>query len=678
MRPLHPRSFRRLLIFRLLLLGIPILLIGQYITLRKARTGLLETARQNLTNSAIHKAEFLQQNSDILVRKTQLLAQAHPLQGDDLADIESVFSQFTLQTPLSTTCAQLLDAKTLAVLVSTCSQPTPIPEVTFPQSIAQSSPTPFSLVAITSKPVDAPKNNRPNRHAQVEMTWAAPVYTANQALKSIVVFQAQLSQLENINARSLVGYTVVLDESGTFAIHPDPGLEGQPISALRESDRFQSILRNAQSGRQATLHLFNFLPSYHEWLAGYSKLNLQVAPEESQQWTVLAVTPLDHALQGLADIRNVLILLTLGLLTTQVLLVLYLAQRLSMPIERLCQFAHEIQDLSHFKEVPQNFQVWELNHLARVFNGMMKRLEQKVHELHHAWQESQLANQLKSQFLANTSHELRTPLNAIIGCIRLVRDGCCDSEEETQEFLDTADQAAVHLLGIINDILDIAKIESGTLEVNLATLDTRQVVEDVVNLQALQFQQKGLTLCCHQSDEPLWVMADPAKLKQVVLNIVYNAIKFTERGEITINTHLELEKTADSAIPWPADVNLPTPFPRVVVSVSDTGIGIAPSQQEKLFQPFVMADGSTTRQYEGTGLGLAISRNLMTLMGGSITLHSGGIGYGTQVLFSLPLANPSVPSSESPETNTDEPADTTQSNSTQERSQPVETIPRSM
>jgi len=633
----RPQSFRRLLILRLLLLGIPILLIGQYFTLRKARTGLLETARQNLASSAVRKADFLRQSSSLLSHQAQMLAQSQAFESGDLAAIETTLAQFTTRSTLSTTCAELWNASGEAILLSTCDRGE-FPAPTFSwNATASAGSTEFQLMGITAHTFSESEGaGETDRYAQIEMVWAAPVYDADQALQYTVLLRAQLSQIENIGPRSLVGYTVLIDETGTVLLHPDPEQQGRSIQTLGDAERLGDIQRNALSGQQNTLHLFSFLPSYPEWLAGYSSLPLEVAPDQSQTWTVLAVTPLEHALQGLADIRNVLIVLTLGLLTAQVLLVLYLARRLSRPVERLCQVAQEIQDLSQLREVPQNFQVWELNHLASVLNDMMRRLEQRAQELQHAWQDAQLANQLKSEFLANTSHELRTPLNAIIGCIRLVRDECCDSPEEAQEFLETADQAAIHLLGIINDILDIAKIEAGTLEVALTVVDLRQLVEEVVNLQSIQAQQKGLSLYWTQSETPLWVEADPAKLRQVLLNVVYNATKFTEVGHIRIEAQLETERDRALRL-WPDGVMLPTPCPRVVVSVSDTGIGIDPTEQSKLFQPFVMADGSTTRRHEGTGLGLAISRNLISLMGGSITLYSAGLGQGTQVLFALPL-----------------------------------------
>ncbi|MEO1096009.1 MAG: ATP-binding protein [Cyanobacteria bacterium J06638_28] len=637
----HPRSFRRLLILRLLLLGIPILLIGQYVTLRKARTGLLETARQNLANSAVHRAKLLQQDNYLVVGQLRTMAQTETLRKAELEAITAKLMASTSQTQLSSTCFQLLGGSTNQTFVSTCDAASPLPNAPFSwNTTAQAGSEDFAFVAMSSYDFGPNQIADADQYTQFEMVWAAPVYTVEGALKYTLLIRTKLTQLENVSARSLVGYTVVLDSNDQVIIHPDISLEGQSVEQLGDRDRLQSIQRAAQSGQKATLHLFQFLPSYPEWLAGYSSFDMEVTPGEVQQWTVLAVTPLSHALQGLADIRNVLVFFTLGLLIAQILLVLYLAQRLSRPVERLCDYAQEIQDLANLKPLPQNFQVWEFNHLAKAFNKMMKRLEQRAHALQHAWRDAQVANQLKSEFLANTSHELRTPLNAIIGCVRLVKDDCCDSEEEAQEFLDTADQAAIHLLGIINDILDIAKVEAGTMEVNLCPINVQQVVDEVTALQSVQAQQKGLELRCLQAAAPLWAMADPAKLKQVLLNLVYNATKFTDSGEIVLEAHLE-NSDEESAIQWPSEVSLPVPFPRIVIQVSDTGVGIDPTQQKKLFQPFVMADGSTTRQHEGTGLGLAISRNLITLMGGAITLYSPGLGKGTRVILALPMVPPS-------------------------------------
>ncbi|NEQ29355.1 MAG: two-component sensor histidine kinase, partial [Microcoleus sp. SIO2G3] len=305
--------------------------------------------------------------------------------------------------------------------------------------------------------------------------------------------------------------------------------------------------------------------------------------------------------------------------------------------------------------------------LSEALEGMISRLRHWAEELETAWKEAQTANQLKNEFLANTSHELRTPLNGIIGCLRLVRDGFCDDKEEELDFLQRADDAAIHLLGIINDVLDIAKIEAGKLSVEMEPIDLRKLLNEVINLQAVPIQEKSLQFNTTDLHDIIPVRADPAKLKQVLLNVVSNAVKFTDAGSITISTRIELiaeqpimsstgnlspssrslynpskkaeaKKTDDSN----DYANSQLSSSQVFVTVKDTGIGIDPTQQQKLFRPFVMVDGSTTRKCGGTGLGLAISRNLIELMGGRITLSSEGDGKGTTVEMSLPTIEPSL------------------------------------
>jgi len=235
---------------------------------------------------------------------------------------------------------------------------------------------------------------------------------------------------------------------------------------------------------------------------------------------------------------------------------------------------------------------------------------------------------------------LRTPLNGIIGFIQIVRDGYCDDRDEEMEFLQRAHDSSMQLLNIINDILDIAKIESGTFSLMLEVVDITQVLEDAIDLQAHQIEEKGLKLSLPEPYAPIIVHADPEKLKQVFLNVLNNAVKFTEAGNISISVRVESSNNSGSfngSVAESAIGNSSSKSDWVVVTIKDTGIGIDPEQQQKLFQPFVMADGSTTRRFGGNGLGLAISRRIMESMIGSITLHSAGVAQGTAVMISLPV-----------------------------------------
>ena len=230
------------------------------------------------------------------------------------------------------------------------------------------------------------------------------------------------------------------------------------------------------------------------------------------------------------------------------------------------------------------------------------------------------ASRLKSEFLANTSHELRTPLNGMIGFLQLVLDGLCDSPEEERDFLEQALQCSRHLLGLINDVLDIAKIESGKLSMELAALDVPRLFEEVETLTHVQAAQKGIELRFEtQLEAGITARGDFGKVKQVLINLVGNSLKFTPQGSIVVRA---CTRTAHG---------------HVLFEVIDTGIGIAPSRQAVVFEKFVQADGSTTRKYGGTGLGLAISRSLIEMMGGIVGVQSEGQNLGTRMYFSLPL-----------------------------------------
>lgn len=249
----------------------------------------------------------------------------------------------------------------------------------------------------------------------------------------------------------------------------------------------------------------------------------------------------------------------------------------------------------------------------------MRELEKTHDELQFAVDAAKEADRMKSEFLANTSHELRTPLNSIIGFLKLVLDDLCVSPEEVHEFLNHALQSSNLLLNLINDVLDIAKIEAGKMEILLEPVDVEKVFEEIYTLTHVQTEQKKLFLKISLSEDNLIVLADANKLRQILLNLVGNSIKFTSYGGIEIAA----EKNSKTG--------------QVKLSVIDTGVGIALEKQEKVFEKFTQADGSTSRKYGGTGLGLTITKSLVELMDGSITLFSAGPGTGTSMSFSLPL-----------------------------------------
>ncbi len=230
------------------------------------------------------------------------------------------------------------------------------------------------------------------------------------------------------------------------------------------------------------------------------------------------------------------------------------------------------------------------------------------------------ASRLKSEFLANTSHELRTPLTSILGFLRLVIDGAVDDPSKQHEFLCLAHESAEKLLTIINDVLDLARIEAGRLEVFPAAIPLGQVLDEAEQLFAQQMRSQGLEFKVVDGARSRVVWADPHRTLQILTNLLGNAVKFTPfGGSVTLSSEDE--------------------GGQVALTVEDTGIGISPVELGKVFTAFYQVDGTTTRHYGGAGLGLTISRRLAELMGGRLALESAGTSLGTRAILRLEVAD---------------------------------------
>ena len=494
---------------------------------------------------------------------------------------------------------------------------------------------------------------------QLVTTLAQPVLGSEAEVLgvfAIEVYLNRLSELLQVQRISANGIAFIVDDAGYLVasstgdelFSEQPTAQGSTLQRNKPDQSRHPVVRNAYQQvltalgqtKDSSVQRETFESRYG---GGSDALVVVMRPfgeAEGLRWSLVVAAPESDFTGDVRDAIKSALVVFFGVLLLGAALATLFARRFS---QRFIQLGQAAAQLGH-GQVPSlqaNARIAEVRELSRVLRtsgeeivrnraeivqqtqalkdaneNLEQRVAERTAQLEASREEALAAARAKASFLATMSHEIRTPLNGVVGMTTLMADTVLDAEQ--RDYLHTMRVSSDQLLGVINDILDFSKIESGKLELEAEPLSLQATIEEACDIAAPRAREKGLELLADiDGDVPEWVCGDVTRLRQVLLNFINNAVKFTEQGQVVVSAHL-YKGSAAGAVQSP-DAGTPA---LIEFRVKDSGIGIPLDKQSALFQSFSQVDASTTRKYGGTGLGLAICKRLANIMGGEVGLYS--------------------------------------------------------